>query len=50
MFFCAAIVIALMRDCRDDRGLVVVPSMGGDSGAFADADTPEDYEEMLRRP
>jgi molybdenum cofactor cytidylyltransferase len=21
-----------------------------DSGAFADADTPEDYEEMLRRP
>ena len=36
MLFSAAVVIALVRDCRDDRRLIVVPAMRGDPRMFAD--------------
>src|SRR6266702_6123026 len=35
MFFGAAVMLALMTDGDDDAGLVVIPAMGGDPGAFA---------------
>ena len=35
MFFGAATMIALMADGDDDAGLIIVPAMGGDPGAFA---------------
>ena len=35
MLFGAALMIALMADGDDDAGLIVVPAMGGDPGAFA---------------
>ena len=35
MFFGAAMMIALMADGDHDAGLIVVPAMGGDPGAFA---------------
>ena len=36
MLFRAAVMIAFVRDCRDDRRLVVVPAMRGDPRMFAD--------------
>jgi len=36
MLFGTAIMIALMRNCRDDCGLIVVPSVRGDTGLLAD--------------
>src|SRR5262245_561292 len=36
MLFGAATVLALVRDCGDNRRLIVVPSMRGDSGLLAD--------------
>ena len=36
MFLGAAVVLALMRHRGDDRRLIVIPSMRGDAGLFAD--------------
>ena len=36
MLLGAAVVIALVRDRRDDRRLIVIPAMRGDAGLFAD--------------
>ena len=35
MFFGAAMMIALMADRDHDAGLIVIPAMGGDTGALA---------------
>ena len=39
MLFRAAVMIALMRHGRDDTGLSIVPSVGGDAGVLADRRT-----------
>ena len=35
MLFGAAVMVALMADRDHDAGLIVIPAMGGDAGAFA---------------
>ena len=35
MFFGAAVMVALVTDGDDDARLIVVPAMGGDTGALA---------------
>ena len=35
----AALVIALMADCNDDAGLIVVPAVGDDAGSLAQSRT-----------